>query len=133
MTKRTKRGKFTADRLQTAAAVVGVTSNADLAKRLGMGTSTTHNYWKGLRPNISAVELLFVADKLDVNPRYLLGLSDELTAPKALDPDESAVLELYRGLRKLPDQRWCNDWIADGNKIIERLGEPSPGNPFGKK
>lgn len=126
-----RRGKFRHDRLLEALADKHIHDNAGFARKLGMRPQTTHNWYTGSRPNISAVDVFFIADKLGVSPRWLLGLVDNKRhGVPAPNPDEDRVLALYRELKKQPEQ-WVDDWIADGYRTLEKLGaKPSTVLPF---
>lgn len=129
-----KRGRFKKERLHEAMKVRGIAKPADLARALKENPQTAYKWWAGQTVNISASDLFHMADRLDVNARWLMGLSETMTKGRNLEPDEDAVLAIYRSLKALPQQGWVDDWLTDGNKLVERLSPaPSQSTPFSKK
>jgi transcriptional regulator with XRE-family HTH domain len=120
-----KRAHWRKDRLADAMKMRGIKKNADLARFLKLNPQTTHKWLRGDTAKISAVDAFYVADRLDVGVRWLLGLTDNPVRREVLDPEEQRVLELYDRLRKA-DKEWAADWISDGHRLLRKIEPAAP-------
>jgi transcriptional regulator with XRE-family HTH domain len=110
-------------------------TNADLAKFLKVGPSTTHNWFEyGRHENIKAKDLFMLADKLEVSPRWLVGDHEDMTPGRKIDPERANVLSLYDELWKLDKEHgtsWLSEWVSDGWHTVEQMKKiPSAAVPF---
>lgn len=108
-----------ATRMQRRREELGLTLD-DIALEIGVARSTIQRYEKGTIEKLKLPVIEAIANVLKVDPAWLVGKTDDphigadnlpAPAPIALSPDESQLLEDYRGLTP-PGQEYIRQTMA---------------------
>lgn len=123
-------------RIATAMKVRGL-NNAMLARKLEMNPQTTEKWLNGKTKHLRDVDIFMLGDALEVSPRWLIGIDDNMTPARKLDPDRLRALDLYDALEKLDRDMgtsWLADWISNGWHTVEQMSKlPSAAVPFPRR
>lgn len=112
-----------AARLKTAMTARGLKSPVDLSYLLwdsNKGRYTTELWMTGKRSKLTPELAYLVADKLEVNARWLiLGPPNTPERPIYLTPDEVGLLDVYRAL----GPEMGHQWLLNGKALAKLAGK----------
>lgn len=123
----TGRGNTLAARLKMAMRAAGFRNASELARKMGIPRATISSWLTGTRSELTPAYLFLLADTLDCNARWIaLGFPASPVRLSQLDPEEKAILELFRAL---PEQA-RDSWATQGHDLLRLLSSPSRTPPF---
>lgn len=115
-------------RIRIGMAARGITSEAELARRLKMHRQTVNKWISGEVEYLEPEYLFRLADALDCNPRWLALKEGEPQKPVELDLEKMKVIQLYSALSKHPQVR--DLWVKHGQDLLQTSTGPSVAQPF---
>lgn len=116
-------------RIKIGMAANGITSEAELARRVGCHRQTVHKWLEGESVTIDPKYLFKLADVLKCSARWLALREGGPQKFVQLDIDKTRLLDIYEELsQKSP--KALDEWRRQGNGLLELTGAPSTGHPY---
>lgn len=116
-----------AGRIRIGMASAGISSPAELARRMKVNRQTVHRWIAGEGDKLTPEMLFRLADALEVNPQWLaLGAPHSPVKPHIPSVEESELIALYE---KLPAAA-KESWVSSGRDLIKLLTPSSKTDPF---
>lgn len=114
-------------RLKIAMGSAGFKNASELARKLGIPRATVSSWLTGARSELTPAYLFRLADVLDCSARWLaLGPPNTPVKGSRLDPEERAILDLWKSL---PEQA-RDAWAKQGHDLLRLLTPPSRVSPI---
>jgi transcriptional regulator with XRE-family HTH domain len=130
-----KVGQIFAERIKTAMKASGMPpQSADLGRLVHRSTQVAHKWLSGKTEYPAAVDVIDLADALNVSVRWLVGRTDDMRKAAPLGHDQQRAVALCKAFKGLPEgKQWAHDWIEDGYRIYGRIApKGTAAHPFPK-
>jgi len=115
-------------RIRDAMIARGISSPAELARRLGVPRQTVHRWLNADVKNITHENLFRLGDVLNISARWLALGDVDPSKSKLKNEFDSEVLEIYRNLSAHNRSQWLT--IGRSLLAVETGGKPSRVTPF---
>ena len=117
-------------RIRMAMAAVGISTAAELARRMKVSRQTVHNYLSGQRDKPEPELLFRMSDVLNISAKWLaLGAPHSPIKPVMMPPEDLEVLQIAKNL----DGEAREQWLSSGRTMVRLTTKAGPSNPFGVK
>lgn len=129
MRDRSREDATLAGRIRIGMAGAGISSPAELARRMKVNRQTVHRWIAGEGDKLTPDMLFRLADALEVNPRWLaMGAPHSPVKPHIPSVEEAELISLFVSLPSAARE----SWMSSGRDLIKLLTPASTGNPFAK-
>jgi transcriptional regulator with XRE-family HTH domain len=131
-----KVGQLFAQRIKTAMVAKGIApTSAALGRLVKRSTQVAHKWLSGKTEYPAAVDVIDLADALQVSIRWLVGRGDTISPRTPLGNDQKRAIDLCNAFKELgtDGKQWAHDWIEDGYRIYGRIApKATPAHPYPK-